>query len=375
MSLPIEDYALISDCRTGAMVGRDGSIDWLCFPRYDSASMFGALLGRSEHGRWLVAPSDETAVATRGYLDRTFVLATRWVTATGELEVLDFMPVGDHRSEVARRVRCLRGTVEVREELRVRFGYGASMPWMRQLERNDGSDLVAVAGPDAVVRRGPRLTATGPAARGDLHADGRAERRPHPHLVRVAPSGTGAGRRRGGAGRDRGVVAEVGGDVQPRGCLPRRGDALPAGAACPDPRGHRRHRCGSDDEPPRAARWTAQLGLPLRLAAGRVAEPDRVPRALLHQRGAPVAQLAAARDRRRPGRRADHVRAGRRAFPRRAGTRLAAGLPGRCAGAGGQCCVHPVPGGRDRDGHGGAGRRHGTPASRRTSSPGRCSGR
>jgi len=164
MSLPIEDYALISDCRTGAMVGRDGSIDWLCFPRYDSASMFGALLGTAEQGRWLVAPSDGTAVATRSYLDSTFVLATRWVTDTGELEVLDFMPVGDHRSEVARRVRCLRGSVEVREELRVRFGYAASMPWMRQLERDGGSDLVAVAGPDAVVRRGPRLT-----ARGQLH--------------------------------------------------------------------------------------------------------------------------------------------------------------------------------------------------------------
>jgi len=158
MSLPIEDYALISDCRTGAMVGRDGSIDWLCFPRYDSASMFGALLGTEEHGRWLVAPVDSAAVATREYLERTFVLATRWVTASGELEVLDFMPVADHRSEVARRVRCLRGSVEVREELRVRFGYGASMPWMRQLERDGGSDLVAVAGPDAVVRRGPRLT-------------------------------------------------------------------------------------------------------------------------------------------------------------------------------------------------------------------------
>ncbi len=103
MSLPIEDYALISDCRTGAMVGRDGSIDWLCFPRYDSASMFGALLGTPEQGRWSVAPSDGTAVATRSYLDSTFVLATRWVTDTGELEVLDFMPVGD------RVANCPRG--------------------------------------------------------------------------------------------------------------------------------------------------------------------------------------------------------------------------------------------------------------------------
>lgn len=99
------------------------------------------------------------AVASREYLERTFVLATRWVTRSGELEVLDFMPVSDQRGEVARRVRCLSGSVEVREDLRVRFGYAASLPWLRQLERDGGCDLVAVAGPDAVVRRGPRLTA------------------------------------------------------------------------------------------------------------------------------------------------------------------------------------------------------------------------
>lgn len=162
MSLPIEDYALVSDCRTGALVGRDGSIDWLCLPRYDSASTFGALLGTTEHGRWLVAPAEEGASATREYVEGTFVLVTRWTTSTGELEVRDFMPQGDRRSDLVRRLRCTRGSVEVREDLRVRFGYAAAMPWVRQVERHGLPALVAVAGPDAVVRRGPRLTADGP---------------------------------------------------------------------------------------------------------------------------------------------------------------------------------------------------------------------
>ena len=109
MSLPIEDYALISDCRTGALVGRNGSIDWLCLPRYDSPSVFAALLGDEEHGNWRVAPTDPNATATRKYVDGTFVLVTTWVTATGELEVCDFMPHGDHLSNIVRRIRCVRG--------------------------------------------------------------------------------------------------------------------------------------------------------------------------------------------------------------------------------------------------------------------------
>ena len=159
MSLPIEDYALISDCRTGALVGSDGSIDWLCLPRYDSPSTFGALLGEPEHGRWLLAPTDPRATTTRRYLDRTFVLVTRWTTGTGELEVTDFMPHGDGRSDVVRRLRCLHGEVEVHEELRVRFDYAAALPWVRQVTEHGRPALIAVAGPDAVVRRGPRLEA------------------------------------------------------------------------------------------------------------------------------------------------------------------------------------------------------------------------
>src|SRR5579875_3448298 len=103
MPLAIEDYAMISDCQSAALVGRDGSIDWLCFPRYDSPSMFGALLGDESHGRWLLAPADAGATATREYLPGTFMLVTRWTCAGGVVEVTDFMPHGNRRADVVRR--------------------------------------------------------------------------------------------------------------------------------------------------------------------------------------------------------------------------------------------------------------------------------
>jgi len=159
MALHIEDYALISDCHSAALVGRDGSIDWLCLPRYDSASMFGALLGTEDHGRWLLAPADPTATSTRSYVGETFVLATTWTTGTGTVEVTDFMPHGDGRADVVRTVRGLSGTVEMLQDLRLRFDYAATMPWVRQLRHEHSPGLIAVAGPDAVVVRGPALHA------------------------------------------------------------------------------------------------------------------------------------------------------------------------------------------------------------------------
>jgi GH15 family glucan-1,4-alpha-glucosidase len=159
MSLAIEDYALISDCHTAALVGRDGSIDWLCLPRYDSPSTFGALLGDENHGRWLLAPSSPDATATRVYDGDSFVLITTWTTPTGVVEVTDLMPHGDRRADVLRRVRGVSGHVEMLEELVIRFGYATAVPWVRQSSENGHPMLVAIAGPDALVRRGPRLTA------------------------------------------------------------------------------------------------------------------------------------------------------------------------------------------------------------------------
>jgi GH15 family glucan-1,4-alpha-glucosidase len=159
MALHIEDYALLSDCHSAALVGRDGSIDWLCLPRYDSGSMFGALLGTEDHGRWLLAPADPTATATRSYVGESFILATVWTTRTGSVEVVDFMPHGDGRADVVRTVRGLSGTVEMAQDLRLRFGYATTVPWVRQLRHEHTPGLIAVAGPDAVVVRGPALHA------------------------------------------------------------------------------------------------------------------------------------------------------------------------------------------------------------------------
>ena len=161
MALPIEDYAIIGDCHTGALVGKDGSIDWLCLPRFDSASTFGALLGDEEHGRWMLAPSDPAATSTRRYLEDTFILVTTWTTPTGAVEVVDLMPHGDRRADVIRQVRGVSGWVDLHVDLRVRFGYADALPWIRQVPEKGAHALIAIAGPDAIVVRGPELTAQG----------------------------------------------------------------------------------------------------------------------------------------------------------------------------------------------------------------------
>jgi GH15 family glucan-1,4-alpha-glucosidase len=160
MPSAIEDYAYIGDLHTGALVGADGSIDWLCLPRFDSASMFGALLGDREHGHWTVAPAGGGRCTSRRYRGDTFVLESRWETPDGIVEVIDVMPIGDRRADLVRRVRGISGTVTMTEELRIRFGYADALPWVRQEKRADGLDgLIAVAGPDSVVIRGRRFQA------------------------------------------------------------------------------------------------------------------------------------------------------------------------------------------------------------------------
>jgi GH15 family glucan-1,4-alpha-glucosidase len=166
MPLAIEDYALIGDCHTGALVGTNGSIDWLCVPRFDSASMFAGLLGDDEHGHWTVRPAGAERCTERHYDGDSFTLVTRWVTESGEIEVVDLMPMGGDRADIVRRVRGVRGTVRVDEVLRIRFDYAAAIPWIRQSRSERGSGefehaLIAVAGPDSVVVRGPRRHADG----------------------------------------------------------------------------------------------------------------------------------------------------------------------------------------------------------------------
>ena len=161
MPRPIAEYAVIGDCRTAALVGSDGSIDWLCAPRFDSASVFAALLGDAEQGRWQLRPADTMATSSRAYETDTFTLVTRWTTSDGEVEVTDLMPMGepsDRRCDVIRRVRGIRGRVRMQQELRVRFDYAATLPWMRQVGTDAAPTVCGVAGPDALVVRGPRLS-------------------------------------------------------------------------------------------------------------------------------------------------------------------------------------------------------------------------
>jgi GH15 family glucan-1,4-alpha-glucosidase len=150
MPLRIEDYALIGDCETAALVGRDGSIDWLCWPRFDSDACFAALLGTPEHGRWLVAAQDATARVTRRYQPNTLILETRFESAEGAATLVDFMPGHPIGSSIVRLIIGKRGRVAMRTELAVRFGYGATVPWMTNLD--DGTRR-AIAGPDMVLLR------------------------------------------------------------------------------------------------------------------------------------------------------------------------------------------------------------------------------
>jgi GH15 family glucan-1,4-alpha-glucosidase len=148
----IEDYALIGDCETAALVGRDGSIDWLCWPRFDGGACFAALLGTPEHGRWLMAPVETPLKVTRRYRRDTLILETELETPSGAVTLIDFMPPRGKASDVVRIVRGRRGTVAMRTEAIFRFDYGANVPWVSRLE--DGA-LRAIAGPDMVVLRTP----------------------------------------------------------------------------------------------------------------------------------------------------------------------------------------------------------------------------
>jgi GH15 family glucan-1,4-alpha-glucosidase len=150
MSRKIEDYALIGDCETAALVARDGSIDWLCWPRFDGGACFAALLGGPEHGRWLIAPADAEADITRRYRDDTLILETDFATGGGAVTLVDFMPPRGKASDVVRLVIGKRGRVVMRTELVLRFDYGALVPWVTRMD--DGT-LRAIAGPDMVVLR------------------------------------------------------------------------------------------------------------------------------------------------------------------------------------------------------------------------------
>ncbi len=152
MSNRIEDYGLIGDCETAALVGRDGSIDWLCWPAFDSDACFAAILGNERNGRWRIAPAEDIVKTTRRYRDSTLILQTRFETASGIIELIDFMPPRGHASDVVRLVRGIRGRIKLRMELIIRFGLGGDTPWVK---RSDDQTLLAICGPDMTVLRTP----------------------------------------------------------------------------------------------------------------------------------------------------------------------------------------------------------------------------
>lgn len=151
MARKIEDYAMIGDCQTAALVSRDGSIDWLCFPRFDSGACFAALLGTPENGRWSIAPAADVRSVRRGYRGDTLVLETVFDTADGTVAVIDFMPIRNSEPDLVRIVEGRRGRVRMRMELVIRFDYGHVVPWVQRTDHG----ISAIAGPEMLSLRTP----------------------------------------------------------------------------------------------------------------------------------------------------------------------------------------------------------------------------
>jgi GH15 family glucan-1,4-alpha-glucosidase len=154
VALPIEDYGLIGDTHTAAIVGRDGSIDWLCLPRFDSEACFARLLGDDSHGFWRIAPKMDNYETRRRYRKDTLVLETEFETPTGVVRLIDCMPIREEHPQVVRVIEGVSGSVEVRMQLAMRFGYGSVVPWVRRA----GSLITATAGPDALSLWSPTHT-------------------------------------------------------------------------------------------------------------------------------------------------------------------------------------------------------------------------
>ena len=153
MSCQIEDYGLIGDCETAALVSRHGSIDWLCWPAFDSDACFAALLGDESNGHWLIAPKGEIKTCTRRYRGDSLILESRFETNDGIVELIDFMPPRGNASDIVRLVRGVSGTVAMRMDMIIRFGFGIAIPWVKRTE--DRTALLAICGQDMTVLRTP----------------------------------------------------------------------------------------------------------------------------------------------------------------------------------------------------------------------------
>jgi GH15 family glucan-1,4-alpha-glucosidase len=147
----IEDYAFLSDTQTGALVSRDGCVDWLCFPRFDSPACFASLLGEKKNGHWRFFPDEKIERTRRRYRNGTLILETELETKSGAVRLIDFMPPRGENPDIIRIVEGLRGKMSMQMELIIRFDYGSVIPWVRKAH----GGLEAIAGPDALILRTP----------------------------------------------------------------------------------------------------------------------------------------------------------------------------------------------------------------------------
>ena len=146
LSIPIEDYAMIGDCHTAGLVSKQGSIDWLCLPHFDSGACFAALLGTAEHGHWSISPAEPIRSIRRQYRDGTLILETEFETESGSAKLIDCMMSRQEMPELLRVVVGTRGQVRMKLELVIRFDYGSVVPWVRRIENG----ISAIAGPDMI---------------------------------------------------------------------------------------------------------------------------------------------------------------------------------------------------------------------------------
>src|SRR6266511_1675657 len=246
----IEDYGRSGDFETAARGCKTGSIDGLCWPRFDSGACFAALLGATNNGRWLIAPAQGNPRTTRRYRPDTLILETSFVTADGEAILIDFMPLRERASHLVRLVVGKRGTVSMTTELIIRFDYGASVPWVK---RTEAGDVLAISGPDMLVLRTPvELRGEGLTTVGDFTV---------------------------AAGQTITFVLTYASSHLP----------VPHHAQGSHLRAHRRDRGGTDHLAAGADWRPPQLGLPLLLAARRNAYAARVHECGILRRGAPLA--------------------------------------------------------------------------------------
>ena len=215
MAARIEDYALIGDGRTAALISREGSVDWLCWPRFDASALFASLLGTEEHGYWRLAPQAGQVETSWAYREGSLVLETDHKTREGEVRVIDYMPVGGDGSHLIRLVEGLHGRVAMRMDLAIRFDYGSAVPWV---SHNELGDLRAIAGPHkAVLRTKAHLKGHGPDHGRGVHGPCRRDGRLHPQLRRQPRGRSAADRAAQGARRDRPVLARLVGPLRLQG--------------------------------------------------------------------------------------------------------------------------------------------------------------